>query len=142
MRHAYLFHSRQPIHRTHGVVVHFEFGFGLGKIDRLVKYEVVTLYKLRESLPFLDEATKSNLLGGEDSPALRESRKLHPNNVLLPVVLLNMKVGEVFGGPIFLERNPGDIYDEPVKRSEKKTAKQFRALQQFKFPDVVSPEFV
>jgi len=98
----------------------------------------MTLEEMRK-LP-ADEVTKRNFLGGENSLSLRESRKRFPHNILIPVVYVNTKVGAAFCFPNFSERNPGLIYDDPVKRCDKKAAEHFQALQRFKFPDVTSPD--
>lgn len=116
----------------------FEFAFGLGKVGRLINYEVVALDQILKTLP-VKEATKRDVLGGEDSPRLRELRKRCPY-MLLPVVFVNAQAYVALCCPNVSERNPRDIFCDPVERCDKQAAEHFRPVQRFKFPDVTIPE--
>ena len=85
VRHSFHLHSPKPLHRMYGIVVYFEFGFGLRKIDRLVRYEAITLEEMRGYLP----ATQASKELDEDL-AFRESQEQHPNSVLLWVWFTNV----------------------------------------------------
>jgi len=111
-----------------------------GKIGRLVKYKSMTLENMRETLPIVDEFTKRDVLSGEDSLSLRESRKRSPHTILIPVVYVNTQAGAALCFPNFFESNPGLFYDDPVKQCNKMAAEHFCALQRFQFPDVISPD--
>ena len=69
----------------YGIVVYFEFGFGLRKIDRLVRYEAITLEEMRGYLP----ATQASKELDEDL-TFRESQEQYPNGVLLWVWFTNV----------------------------------------------------
>jgi len=127
------------MHNTHGILVYFDFAFGLGKVGRLVQYKAVALEVLRDTLHF-DEAAKLNILGGEDSPILRESREECPHNVLLSVVFVNTATRVTVCCPNFCPRNPEKRYNVPVQLCDEKADELFAALQRFQFPDVTSPE--
>ena len=139
VHYAFRLHSRQPMHNTHGILVYFDFAFGLGKVGRLVQYKAVALEVLRDTLHF-DEAAKLNILGGEDSPILRESREECPHNVLLSVVFVNTATRVTVCCPNFCPRNPEKRYNVPVQLCDEKADELFAALQRFQFPDVTSPE--
>jgi hypothetical protein len=92
--------SNTPRHKTHGILIFFDFDFGLGKVKSCKDYKAMTLEALRttcrETLGGAAQQTLTNVLDVEHSPMLLQSRKTRPLNQLLVVAFYNKASGTMF----------------------------------------------
>jgi hypothetical protein len=93
--HAFRLHSREPRHKTHAIVIFFDFNFALGQVQHFIRYEAKPLDEMKA---FIQSGTQSemekhqlisNYLDVENSPALLQSRIRYPRNFLLPMFAID-----------------------------------------------------
>jgi len=141
--------SKTPRHKTHAIVIDFEFGFGLGQVGALNSYEALPLEDVRNMLrahPEMSEAERRNVLDNmldvENSPTLIKSRAARPKNVLLPVVFRHVAQKQhMLFMPNMGEILLGGQHFESVKNCDQVADENFRRLQlrALSLPEVVSP---
>ena len=106
--------TKKPRHLTHCIMLDLEFGFDLGQICGLEKFDIITLPNARDIVTQgknREEASHSlqNALDVKRSPTLLASRSRYPNNILLPVLIVNKTTGIVIVDPNMLEYFPATI---------------------------------
>jgi hypothetical protein len=134
--------SNTPRHKTHGILILFDFDFGLGKVKSCKEYKAMTLEELRtkcrETQGAAAQPILTNNLDVEHSPVLLQSRKTRPLNQLLVVAFYNKLSGTMFFSPNLVERSD-DFVPISVRKSQQIADKMFCRLKVYPFPQVSSP---
>jgi hypothetical protein len=137
--------STAPRHKTHGIVIRFDFDFGLGKVKSLKDYKVMTLEELRakarETQGAAAQHVLTNAMDVEHSPMLLQSRTMRPMNQLLVVAFYNKLSCHMFLSPQLVERNDDFGHIISVRKSQQFADKIFPLLELYPFPQVSSPAF-
>jgi len=138
--------STKPRHKTHTVIIHYKFGFDLGKISALASYEVVTIKasrkQFREGATFPTEADKKfmmdHMLDVENSSMLKKARTTNRNIVMVPVIY-GCNPTHRTCVPIFVV-NPG-LGSDSTEHNDQMANECFQRVQSaaLSLPDVVSP---
>jgi len=145
LRNAFRLLSKKPRHKTHVIVIQFEFGSGLGKVCGLKSYDAVPIEDVRSLFRrhpgFSEEGRKDaidNALDVENSPHLLETRRTHPKNVMLPVLFVYQPTYQTII-PSFVELL--SLGNESVQRCDQVAHENFLRLQSTatSLPEVFSP---
>ena len=136
--------SKKPRHKTHVIVIHFEFGPGLGKMGSLTSYEVTTLENIRNIFHGHTGVTEEDkkyaletMLDVESAPEFIKARATNPNVVLLPVIFMH-KPSHQFCLPKLMQMRSGR---KSVNQCDEAADQDFRRLQlrTLSLPEVDSP---
>jgi hypothetical protein len=140
-------HSKEPRHKTHAIVLFFDFDFGLGQMKTFTEYEVKPLDEMKALVQQGSQSEEekqsliSNCLDVENSPVLLQSRIKYPRNALLPMFVMDSDRLILLPACSFAEvMDHGTML---VKTSDREAEVQFRTLQKVSFPPVLnSPSLV
>ncbi|KAL3917781.1 MAG: hypothetical protein SGILL_004548 [Bacillariaceae sp.] len=132
-------YSKKPQHKTHCIRIDFEFGFQLGKLSKLIKYEVLSLQAAHSMIS--DSKTKTpeekrfvleNCLDVERSPRLLASRAMYPRNILIPVLFINQMAPFFLTSPNLSEFIPETVRPKlSIPQSHRQAELMFQRLQQY-----------
>jgi hypothetical protein len=140
--HIFRMYSRESRHKTHAIVLFFDFYFGLGQVKRFTRYDAKPLDEMKA---FIERGAHSeedkqmlisNNLDVENSPALLRSRIQYPHNILFPMFAMNSSSGILISVSNFAEVLAHGTMS--VKTSDREAEAQFRLLQNFSFPPVLN----
>ena len=142
--------TKKPRHLTHCIRLDIEFGFDLGQICGLEEFDIITLQTARDIVTQgknREEAshTLQNVLDVKSSPTLLASRSRYPNNILLPVLIVNTTASIVVVDPNMSEYFPATIRPKlSTVRSDTEAILHFSLLQAAakSLPPVASPSLV
>ena len=140
--------SSKPRHMTHGIIIEFELGMGLGKIQKFKSYKVETLKNIEDMLnngtlsPGLKKFYECKM-DVKNSPDLIRTRISYPKNVMLVIIYIHRSTEGVMA---FFKNSFSELLNVggfSVKNNDRKAKASFEALRSKirSLPDVSTPSF-